>query len=91
MDPLVPACEQEFYRVFEGYFDLEVRTNLRYGSDVYSLDRMMPVAEAAGNPERLLRVVHVAGTKGKGSTSFLDPGRGAQLRRVQQSTPRLDP
>jgi dihydrofolate synthase/folylpolyglutamate synthase len=71
MDPLVPACEQEFYRVFEGYFDLEVRTNLRYGSDVYSLDRMMPVAEAAGNPERHLRVVHVAGTKGKGSTSFL--------------------
>src|SRR5438105_15859614 len=32
------------------------------------LDRIRAVLEALGNPERAYRVVHVAGTNGKGST-----------------------
>ena len=30
---------------------------------------MYPLAELAGNPEHRLKVIHIAGTKGKGSTS----------------------
>src|SRR6266542_3229384 len=35
------------------------------------LDRMRALLARLGNPERRLRVVHVAGSKGKGSTSAL--------------------
>ncbi len=37
----------------------------------YKLDRMRALCAALGNPERTLRCVHVAGTKGKGSTCEL--------------------
>jgi dihydrofolate synthase/folylpolyglutamate synthase len=36
-----------------------------------TLDRMRALLETLGNPERRLRIVHVAGSKGKGSTSAL--------------------
>ncbi|MGQ0626692.1 MAG: bifunctional folylpolyglutamate synthase/dihydrofolate synthase [Phycisphaerales bacterium] len=36
--------------------------------DKYKLDRMAAILEALGNPHDDLRCVHVAGTKGKGST-----------------------
>ena len=48
--------------------DLE---RVRQTSDVrpsYKLDRMRAICKALGNPERTLRAVHIAGTKGKGST-----------------------
>ncbi len=35
----------------------------------FKLDRMQRLADALGNPERSYPVVHVAGTKGKGSTA----------------------
>src|SRR6266853_6723552 len=34
----------------------------------YGLERITTVLEALGHPERLQRIVHVAGTNGKGST-----------------------
>lgn len=34
----------------------------------YKLDRMQALLEALGNPQEAIRCVHVAGTKGKGST-----------------------
>ena len=39
----------------------------RLASD-YSLDRVMKLAGLMGHPERKLRIVHIAGTNGKGST-----------------------
>jgi dihydrofolate synthase / folylpolyglutamate synthase len=38
------------------------------------LERMQAVAAAMGNPERVFRVVHVAGTNGKGSTAAMIAG-----------------
>ena len=35
------------------------------------LDRMRALLERLGNPQDRLRIVHVAGTKGKGSTSAM--------------------
>lgn len=36
--------------------------------DAYKLDRMRAILDALGNPHESIRCVHIAGTKGKGST-----------------------
>jgi len=41
---------------------------LRYNSDTFSLDRMYRLLRGLGNPHKKLAAVHIAGTKGKGST-----------------------
>jgi dihydrofolate synthase/folylpolyglutamate synthase len=51
--------------------DYEKMRRVRYNADTFSLDRMRRLLERLGSPERRLRSVHVAGTKGKGSTSAL--------------------
>jgi dihydrofolate synthase/folylpolyglutamate synthase len=69
--PKKPAVtEERFFDIFKAYYDLEKDTARRYGHGEYTLDRMAKLAALAGNPERGLRIIHVAGTKGKGSTSF---------------------
>lgn len=66
-----PAREAAFFALFKDYYDLETNSARRYTPTEYTLARMTPLAALAGNPERRLRIVHVAGTKGKGSTSFM--------------------
>src|SRR5262249_49572279 len=51
------------------------------------LDRMRALLDRLGNPEQRLRVVHVAGSKGKGSTAAM---LGAVLRQAGHP-PRLFP
>ena len=51
--------------------DYEKMQRVRYNADTFSLDRMRAVLEALGSPERRFRSVHVAGTKGKGSTAAI--------------------
>ncbi len=63
-----PQKEDAFFQLFRAYFDAEQDAAKQHDPANYSLDRMMPLAEMAGHPERRLRVIHVAGTKGKGST-----------------------
>ncbi len=70
MRGLDPHFEQRFFDLFNAYYDLEANTARRYGQGEYTLERMAALAKLAGNPERKLRIIHVAGTKGKGSTSF---------------------
>ncbi len=41
---------------------------LRYNVDTFSLDRMNRLLRGVGNPHKKLAAVHVAGSKGKGST-----------------------
>lgn len=47
----------------------ERTTDIPYRSRSFKLDRMQALMNALGNPERKVKVIHVAGTKGKGSTS----------------------
>jgi dihydrofolate synthase/folylpolyglutamate synthase len=65
-----PQQEARFFQIVHDYFDLERDTARHYGHGEYTLARMDRLAEVAGHPERGLRIVHVAGTKGKGSTCF---------------------
>ena len=46
----------------------EIRKKL--ASD-YSMERVMKLAELMGHPEKSCRVVHIAGTNGKGSVGGL--------------------
>ena len=64
-----PVLEAEFFRLFEEYYNLETDASKQHDPENYSLERMYPLAELAGRPERRLKVVHIAGTKGKGTTS----------------------
>jgi len=51
--------------------DYETMRRVRYNADTFSLDRMERLLVALGSPHRRLRAVHVAGTKGKGSTAAM--------------------
>ena len=42
-----------------------------YSDRTFKLDRMRQLLQRIGDPHRQLRIVHVAGTKGKGSTSAM--------------------
>jgi dihydrofolate synthase/folylpolyglutamate synthase len=57
----------------------------------YGLERITIVLEALGHPERLPRIVHVAGTNGKGSTcAMIESGlRAAGLRTGLFTSPHL--
>ncbi|MFA5205199.1 MAG: cyanophycin synthetase [Lentisphaeria bacterium] len=65
-----PQRETAFFDLFADCRDLERETLRRAGQGVFTLDRMPLLAALAGHPEQRLKLVHVAGTKGKGSTSF---------------------
>ncbi len=64
------SSEKAFLDLFSPYIDLERDTARPYSSREYSLARMSGLAAAAGHPERSLEIVHIAGTKGKGSTAL---------------------
>lgn len=70
MEAFDPERESAFFALFQEYFDLEKDVGKQHDAQNYSLDRMYPLAELAGNPERKLKIIHIAGTKGKGSTAF---------------------
>ena len=65
-----PQLEAAFFDLFKAYFDLEKDAGAQHDSHNYTLARMEPLAALAGHPEQRLRVIHVAGTKGKGSTCY---------------------
>jgi folylpolyglutamate synthase/dihydropteroate synthase len=48
-------------KTIDWLYSLEAR------GEIYKLERMEAALEVIGNPHRRLRVVHIAGTKGKGS------------------------
>jgi len=51
--------------------DYEKMRRVRYNADTFSLDRVLRLLAMIGDPHARLRSVHVAGTKGKGSTAAI--------------------
>ncbi|MBX7166027.1 MAG: bifunctional folylpolyglutamate synthase/dihydrofolate synthase [Pirellulales bacterium] len=76
MDPIVAgeppsgpyAAALEF---LYGRINYERSLRMPYGAGVLKLDRMRRLLEELGSPHQELNFVHVAGTKGKGSTSAM--------------------
>ena len=52
----------------EHFTNLEKKTD-RYNTRTYRLDRMQAIMKALGNPQDSYHSIHVAGSKGKGSTA----------------------
>ncbi len=48
--------------------DYERQRIVRYNTTTFNLDRMKKLLRALGSPEKQLKCVHIAGSKGKGST-----------------------
>jgi dihydrofolate synthase/folylpolyglutamate synthase len=53
------------------FIDYSLTRNLRYSAEKFNLDRMFAFMQLLGNPQNDYKVIHVAGTKGKGSTSAM--------------------
>ena len=68
-------CQQASYREILAYIyhftDYEMRGLAAYSPEFYNLDRMRRLLSMLGDPHRSFRSVHIAGTKGKGSTSAM--------------------
>jgi len=54
--------------------DYEKMRVVRYNTTTFSLDRMRTLLKHLGNPQTKFKTVHVAGTKGKGSTCHMIAG-----------------
>jgi dihydrofolate synthase / folylpolyglutamate synthase len=63
--------EQLVHAFFYGRLNYEKQLPLDYGQQHYRLKPLMELLEILGNPHRSMAVVHVAGTKGKGSVSTM--------------------
>lgn len=62
---------QETLDYLYSHIDYSLQKTFRYSPEKFDLARMRDFMTALGNPEREYKIVHVAGTKGKGSVSAL--------------------
>ncbi len=51
------------------FVDYSLTRAFRYTADKFNLDRMVMLLESIGKPHKDYKVIHIAGTKGKGSTA----------------------
>ncbi len=72
--------------------DYERATNVPYHRREFHLDRMHELLGRLGNPHASLKVVHIAGTKGKGSTAAMIAAMltAAGFRTGLYTSPHLD-
>src|SRR4051794_2028132 len=72
--------------------DYERTSAIPYGQSDFKLDRMLELLDRLGNPHHRLKVVHVAGTKGKGSTAAMTAAilSAAGYRTGLYTSPHLD-
>lgn len=66
--------ENEYQQALDylySFIDYSLTRSFRYTPEKFDLGRMFAFMDLLGNPQRKYRVIHVAGTKGKGSVSAL--------------------
>ena len=66
-----PKTYEAAMRWLFSHTDYEQMLRVRYNKDTFSLDRMNRLLSRLGDPHKKLRSVHIAGTKGKGSTATM--------------------
>jgi len=91
MDDPPDAGYARLTRALAELTDYEKETRHGQARFRFDLERMERLMASLGNPERRFRVAHVAGTKGKGSTSALTAAilRAAGLRTGLYTSPHL--
>jgi len=62
---------QEALDYLYSFIDYSLTKNLRYSQEKFNLDRMKKFMDLMGNPQEDFKIIHVAGTKGKGSICAL--------------------
>ena len=74
----IPAGKKKPVRGYEAalrylyqHTDYEKMLRVRYNADTFNLDRMNVLLKHLGDPHKRIRTVHIAGTKGKGSTAIM--------------------
>lgn len=67
----LPTNRDQAVRYLYDRINYERKIHVPYSERNFKLDRMRRLAERLGNPQDQLRIVHIAGTKGKGSTSTM--------------------
>jgi len=74
MNPESPEVQlqtvEQLFSWIEGFTNLE-RSGTPYSARAYQLERMYGLLELFGQPQKYFRSVHIAGSKGKGSTAAL--------------------
>lgn len=68
------AAYQQALDYLYSFVDYSLTRNLRNLPEKFNLDRMRALMQRLGNPDQKFPVIHVAGTKGKGSTAALIAG-----------------
>ena len=69
-DKKLTSYEEAFNFLLE-FTDYEKVTKYKYDIATFNLDRVEELMAAMGSPHRAFRSVHIAGTKGKGSTAMM--------------------
>jgi len=62
---------EEAISYLSGRTDYEKQTHVSYNVTTFNLGRMQKLLSLLGNPHKKLHAVHIAGTKGKGSTATM--------------------
>lgn len=62
---------QEALDFLYGFIDYSLKRNFRYAAEKFNLDRMREFMRHLGDPQEEYKIIHVAGTKGKGSVSAM--------------------
>lgn len=70
----MPDIEQKYQKALDylySFVDYSLTRQLRYSPEKFNLDRMHRLMKLLGDPHLQYPVIHVAGTKGKGSTAAM--------------------
>lgn len=67
----IETAYQQALDTLYSYVDYSLTRNLRYTPEKFDLARMRVLMERLGHPEQQYPILHVAGTKGKGSVSAM--------------------
>ena len=62
---------QETLEYLYSFVDFSLTRAFRYAPEHFDLGRMRTFMEFLGQPQQAYPIIHVAGTKGKGSTAWL--------------------
>jgi dihydrofolate synthase/folylpolyglutamate synthase len=73
-DTLLPQIDQDYQEMLDylfSFIDYSMTRNFRNAADKFDLTRMQELLKILNYPHKKYPVIHVAGTKGKGSTSAM--------------------